>query len=230
MLADRAEARADASMNELVRRVRQRFANDAARVVIVCPATLTCSASIDGREADATRRSWTTAGKHVVVVSAKGGASVEKEIRLAPGEAVTIAPTDKELAPPEPRVDVPAVVDPMPSMSPAMPPPTAAAHSDGLPIWWLASAATATGLAVATATYFTFEAKGLHDDLVDNPSAATAREGESAQTNARIAWAIAGGFAATTIVLALFTDLGSSRRNVRVGLGPTGIAVGGTLP
>ena len=95
---------------------------------------------------------------------------------------------------------------------------------------WFASALTATGLAAGTATYFTLVAKDRHDELVAHPSADVAQEGETAQTNARIAWVIAGGFAATSIALAFLTDFGSSRRDVRVGIGPTGIAIGGTLP
>lgn len=231
-LVERAEGRpSDSSTTELVRRVRARFAHEAARATFACPPRFECRAYVDGREVDVSRHTWLAPAKHSFVVSAKGAAVYERELDVAARELVEIAPTERDLTLPPPAPPPASAAETTPAVVSRSdtPSPDARSGGDGLSPIWFGGTVIATTLAAGAGVYFTVVAKERHDAFVADPSAEKAAEGDAAQSQARIAFAVAGGLAVTSIVLALFTDFRGDRRPppVTVGIHDRGAALGG---
>jgi hypothetical protein len=213
-LVERSEARARAetqatAVNELTRKLRQRYQRTAGRIVVSCPAGVECLPSLDGEPIGAARTRWVTPGDHVLAlataagvapvsrkVTVRAGETVEVELGTAGGEPEGRGSSDLG-ALPAPRGDRTAPATPSAGLPPA--------------VFW--TALGATGLAVATSTLLTVVVANRHDDFVARPSAETADAGDAAQTRARVAWSVSAAFAVTTVAIGLMTRFGSGGRD-----------------
>lgn len=242
-LVERAESRAvDGSLAELARRLRRRFASEAARIRFVVPAGERYRATVDGLEVDTARSRWVSPGKHGVSLRLEAEPASEREVVLAAGASV-----DVKAPPPESGgagLGSPITTSPSPSsatapmsanttapgatMADTSRPPDARRSSGISPIFFW-SGVVVSAVAVGTATVLTVDSIKRHDKFVADPQATTARNGEAAQTRAQIAWGAAGGLAAVTVVLGLLTNFhgdGDSRA-VSLAVGPSSIALSG---
>ncbi|MBX3228972.1 MAG: hypothetical protein KIT84_41425 [Labilithrix sp.] len=193
-LVERAEARAvDGSLAELARRLRQRFAKDAARLRVLCKSE--CKPSLDGHEIAAPSTHWLAPGAHRVEA-----AGFEKELKLTGGADVEVV-----VPPPPPP--------PPPARAPVVAPPEPAAEErHGLRPWVFWTSAGVTGAAAATSTVLTIVSGQRHDDFVANRSPETAAAGEAAQTRSTVAWVATGGLLVATVIIAILTDFGGGKR------------------
>ncbi len=229
-LVERSELRARTSSLEpaaieLARKLRVRFEGAVARLHASCAPEVTCRASVDGEALDPALVRWVLPGKHVVSFDA-GAAPITREVEVRAGE----------------RLDVPMGTPSASSSSPTPPPISKLAveapppRSSGLAPAFFWSGVAVTGVTVAFASVLTVVVGNRHDDFVAQPSRAAADAGDSAQTRARIVWAAAGAFAATTVVVGLLTDFSSHAAQAsvpspryRIAVGPHGAVVTGTF-
>lgn len=236
-LVERAESRAvDGSLAELARRLRRRFASEAARIRFVVPAGDRYRATVDGVEVDAARPRWVPPGKHSVSLRTEADVASEREVTLVAGATVDVTA-------PGPDGVATAL---SPSISPSLSPsttPRSAEPARGVPLagalaptrsggvspvfFW--SGVAISGITAGAATALTVLAVNRHDQFVADPSATTAQNGESSQARAQIAWAAAGTFTAATVVLGLFTNFRGSdpSHGVTITAGASAVAVSG---
>ena len=242
-LVERATLRAqtttvDPATMELARKLRARFEAQAVALHLVCSPDVTCRTNVDGEGADPSRTYWVKPGRHVVTFDG-GPTPVSSEITVRAGERLDVPmanATSTEKAPPP--------VAPEPAPAPVVRPSPARASSGLSPGFFWAGVAT-TGASLVVSTAFMVALGNKHDDFVAAPSRATADEGDAAQTRARVAWALTGVFAVSTVVLAFFTDFGGGERDsdgkhaqeraakpmpsYTVGIAPTGAALSATF-
>jgi hypothetical protein len=226
-LVDRSEDRArsaahDPAIAELARKLRVRFERAAGRVRISCAPAAPCRPSVDGDAIDATRMRWVAPGRHVVTFET-GAAPSTREVTVRAGEIVDVAP-ETVVAPPKHE-------EPTPTPTPTPTPAPVEPERTGLPSPYFWTGVAVTGAAIGVSTILTVIVANRHDDFVNRPSATTAEAGDAAQTRARVAWAVTGAFALTTVVLGVMTDFGgaSRRTGAALSLGPMAASVTGTF-
>jgi hypothetical protein len=232
-LVERAESRAvDGSLAELARRLRRRFASEAARIRFVVPAGDRYRATVDGVEVDAARPRWVPPGKHSVSLRTEADVASEREVTLVAGATVDVTAPDPD--------GVATALSPSisPSTTPRSAEPArgvplgealAPTRSGGISPVFFWSGVAISGITAGAATALTVVAVNRHDQFVADPSATTAQNGESSQTRAQIAWAAAGTFTAATVVLGLFTNFRGSdpSHGVTITAGASAVAVSG---
>jgi hypothetical protein len=236
-LVERAESRSsDGALQELARRLRQRFGSEAGRIRVTCPSS-GCHPSIDGKPFDPALPRWVAPGPHHVQVRGDAGGVLEKDVRVTPGGTIELAPTAEELASPAsptpPAAEAASSeVAPATELPPAQHPPVAPAERHGLSPIFFWSGVAVTGAALATASVLTIIAANRHDEFVANRGPETAQAGEVAQTNAAIGWAVTGGFLLTTLVFALITDFHAKKPTAtsHAGLGDFWRPAGARIP
>jgi hypothetical protein len=196
-LVERAESRAvDGSLAELARRLRRRFASEAARIRFVTPTGGRYRATVDGIEVDTVRPRWVPPGRHSVSLRAEADVAIEREVALVAAATVDVAPQDPDggATTHSPTLSAPLA---------EAPPPARPAGISPVFFW---SGVAISSITVGAATALTVVAVNRHDQFVADPSAATAESGKSSQTRAQLAWGAAGAFTAVTVVLGLFTS------------------------
>lgn len=220
-LVDRAEARSgEREIADLSQRLRARFAQAAGRVRFVCMQT--CKADVDGAPVDANRPRWVAPGAHSIVLATEA-ARVEREVSVGAGEIVSVA-IDEAAERQAAGASAPAPVQVPASSAPS------ARRDRGLPSYLFWSTAALGGIAAGAATLLTIDVARRHDEFVAAPSAQASREGDAAQTRARVAWGVTGVIAIAAVVIGLNTDFaGPSGTAVRLDVGPGGAAVAGTF-
>jgi hypothetical protein len=226
-LVERAESRAvDGSLAELARRLRRRFASEAARIRFVVPAGDRYRATVDGVEVDAARPRWVPPGKHSVSLRTEADVASEREVTLVAGATVDVTAPDPD--------GVATALSPSisPSTTPRSAEPArgvplgealAPTRSGGISPVFFWSGVAISGITAGAATALTVVAVNRHDQFVADPSATTA------QTRAQIAWAAAGTFTVATVLLGLFTNFRGSdpSHGVTVTAGASAVAVSG---
>jgi hypothetical protein len=219
-LVERSEQRARASSNTdpviagLARKLRARFEASAGRIRVSCmPETASCASTVDGEAVGASRTRWVTPGRHVVALGESGGAPPEVQVVVRAGETVDVpragveaSSVDAGAGAREDGRTAAAGSGPEHAAATGAAPAAEPAARSGLSPVFFWSGVAATGASVAVASILTVVVAGKHDDFVERPSVETARDGDAAQTRARVVWGVAGAFAVTTVVLGVLTD------------------------
>jgi len=221
-LVERAESRSgEREISDLSRRLRARFGRAAGRIRFVCMQT--CQAEVDGTAVDANRSRWVAPGTHQVVLRTEAS-QVHREVVVAVREIVSV--TIDDAMPGESAATRTSDPEPVESAPPSSTPEPQ--RGRGLPPFVFWSSVALTAVATGTATALTIDVANRHADFLDAPSAQGSRDGEAAQTRARIVWGAAGVFAIAAVVVGLNTDFaGPSGTALRLDVGPGGVHVAG---
>ncbi len=218
-LVERAEARAgEREIADLSRRLRARFARAVGRIRFVCMQT--CEAEVDGEPVDANRSRWVAPGPHVVVLRTEAS-RIEREVVVAAKEIVGVTiddamPGESAATRTSEAAEPPEVATPSPK------------SDRGLPRFVFWSTLGLTAVAAGTATALTIDVANRHAEFEAAPSAQGSRDGEAAQTRARVVWGVAGVLAIASVVIGLQTDFaGPSGTALRLDVGPGGVLVAG---
>ena len=224
-LVERAESRAgEREIADLSRKLRARFGRAAGRIRFVCMQT--CTAEVDGAAVDANRSRWVAPGTHSVVLRTEGS-QVQREVAVGAREIVSV--TIDDAMPGESASTRTSEPEPVESAEEAPRSPGVEPQRDrGLPPFVFWSTVVLGGVAAGTATALTIDVANRHADFVEAPSAQGSREGEAAQTRARVMWGVTGVLAVAAVVVGLNTDFaGSSGTALRLDVGPGGVHVAG---
>ena len=216
-LVERAETRpSEREIADLSQRLRARFGHAVGRIRFVCMQA--CKADVDGARVDANRPRWVEPGKHSIDLRTEAS-RVERDVSVGAGETISVAIDDATAAP----IDVATTSKATePAAAPAPP------RDRGLPRYVFWSTVALTGIAAGTATVLTIDVARRHDEFVAAPSAEASRDGEAAQTRARIVWGVTGVLALAAVVVGLNTDFaGPSGAALRVDVGPGGVLLAG---
>ena len=220
-LADRAERRAvDGSLSALAAKLRRRFGAEAGRIHLTCPAGVACRATVEERTIPGGTTGFVNPGPVLARVDAEGRTTLTIRVNVGRGATLELAPTAADLT--SPQTAPPSPTPEAPRLAPAPP--------AGLSPIVVATAAGLSAVAIGTSVALTAVVKSRHDEFVAQPSRATSDSGSDAQTAARVAWGASGVLAATTVVLAFFTNFGGARESpVALGVAPGQLMVTGTF-
>lgn len=221
-LAERAERRAvDGSLSTLAAKLRRRFGAEAGRIHLVCPTGVACRAMVEGRTILGGATGFVNPGTGQVRVDAEGRTSLTIRVDVRQSATLELAPTAAEL----PLLSPHPPASHQPPGAPRPAPPAA-----GLSPAVFATAAVLSAVAIGTSVALTAVVKARHDEFVAQPSRASSDAGSDAQTAARIAWGASGVLAATTVVLAFFTNFSGARGSpVALGIAPGELMLTGTF-
>jgi hypothetical protein len=223
----------DTQLAAKTQEARAKLGGRAGRLVIVCDG---CTATLDGRATAPHEDLWVKAGPHVVVLRMDG---VEHTLTVdVRADATTEAKPPPSPAPPPPTAEAPASAPastpgPSATAGPEVTPASTGARSpagrSGISPWFFAgSLALTVGAATAAAVTGGFTAS-RHDDFVQNgcqsaapPTDCATQAAEGTTLQAVVAGlAIAtGALAATTVVLAFFTQW--KKPTMQAAIGPAG--------
>jgi hypothetical protein len=198
-LVDRADERsASGPLATTADQVRHTFEARTARVTVVCPLPLACTAEVDGAGIDVGTSRRLLAGDHTVVLLVDGRRS-QLPLSLQPhGTAEILASAYAPAPPPPPSTDVIAPVQP-----PKREAPAPASSRGGLPpaVFWVGVGATAllAGATIASG----IDTISKHADFSSGGST-TAPDGIAAQTRTNVLLAVTGGVAVATAAVGIF--------------------------
>jgi hypothetical protein len=223
-------------------RARERFAGRAGRLLVRCPPSAACTASVDGRPLALGRPKWLEPGAHQLV-SSVDGASAEQRVAIAPdGSSELVLESRRPVAPLASQPGPPGEPAPTPhGTGPSLPPqPTGAAAPPtpapvgtepeapaafGLsPAWFFVAAGVTVALGAGTVAS-ALDTRSRHDDFVATGVGGDA--GRASQTRTDALFFTSLGLAlGTTLLGALGIDwssLGGSPSSARLELAPAGL-------
>jgi hypothetical protein len=215
LLERAARGTVDRALADIVAEARVRFAHRTGRIVVTCPATVHCMATIDAEAATPAEPRIVTLGVHTVGVQGDG-APEQRMIEVTADETVTVGLS----APGPPPRSLPA--------QPAQPDPTA--HRGASPVWFAAAATLtavtggfAIGSAVDTANrHAQFDQAGC--ERASSAACAGLRsDGLSAQGRTALLLVGTGVTAAATATLGIFFVRWIGGRDASVGVRASGV-------
>ena len=217
LLERAARGTVDRALADVVAEARVRFSHRTGRILVTCPATVHCMATIDAEAATPAEPRIVTIGVHTVGVQGEG-APEQRMIEVRADETVTVGLS----APRPPPVSLPA--------QPAQ--PDTAAHRGASPVWF-AVAATLTAVtggfaidsAVDTANrHAQFDQAGC-EHASSQACAGLRSDGLAAQGRTALLLAGTGVTAAATATLGIFFVRWTGGRDVAVGVRASGAFV-----